>query len=166
MSRSCVARPRNEFISSFHLDNLGCALSTYLGFVNNFCDGVINIYASFDNEEIGSLSMMGADSGFLVEVLKKIMKDLDFDLLSAFENSYMISADNAHAIHPNHPEFSDQNNVCEINKGIVIKYNANLNYTSDGISSAIFKELLKKENLSTQSYTNRSDLRGGSTLVN
>ena len=76
----------------------------------------------------------------------------------------MVSADNAHAIHPNHPEFSDLDNAPKINGGVVIKYNANQKYTTDAISAGIFKSLCNKAGVLVQSYSNRSDLPGGSTL--
>lgn len=76
----------------------------------------------------------------------------------------MVSADNAHAIHPNHPELSDQTNHVVMNKGIVIKYNANQSYTSDALSVALFTDILNKVNVPSQIYTNRSDLVGGGTL--
>lgn len=155
-----------EFLTSFHLDNLCCAFGSYLAFLNNFKDDVINVYASFDNEEVGSLTQQGADSNFFYDYLQKIANDLDFEYLSLIENSFMVSADNAHSLHPNHPEYSDANNKCFLNKGVVVKFNANQKYTSDGLSFAIFKEIFDKKKLNVQIFTNRSDLKGGSTLGN
>ena len=78
----------------------------------------------------------------------------------------MVSADNAHAVHPNHPELSDQLNQVFMNKGIVVKFNAAQSYTTDGLSYGIFNEICKKANVPTQTFTNRADLRGGGTLGN
>lgn len=155
-----------EFISSFHIDNLGCAFSSLEAFLDATKGKNINIYASFDNEEIGSLTQQGADSNFFYDLLTKICKDLDIEYFSTLENSFLISADNAHAHHPNHPEYSDENNKTLLNGGVVIKYNANQSYTSDAYSIAIFKEICERANVSVQYYTNRADLRGGSTLGN
>lgn len=164
--KSYVWGKDKEFLTSFHLDNLCCALGSYLAFVNNFKDDVINVYASFDNEEVGSLTQQGADANFFYDYLQKISNDLGFEYLSMIENSFMVSADNAHGHHPNHPEYSDANNRCFLNKGVVVKFNAQQSYTSDSLSFAIFKEILNKEKLNYQIFTNRSDLRGGSTLGN
>jgi aspartyl aminopeptidase len=81
-----------------------------------------------------------------------------------YQNSMLVSADNAHAVHPAHPEKSDPTNNVHLNKGIVIKYHSSLSYTTDGISAGIFKAICDKAEVSYQDYTNRSDLRGGSTL--
>ena len=80
------------------------------------------------------------------------------------KNSMIVSADNAHAIHPNHPELSDKTNAPLMNKGIVIKHQAGLSYTTDAISEAVFKDVCEKANVPTQSFANRSDKRGGGTL--
>lgn len=156
----------NEFISSFHLDNLECAYGSLYGFINNFNDESINMYCCFDNEEVGSLTRQGADSDFLEVTLKRITESLNIDYYILLAKGMMLSCDNAHALHPNHSEKSDPKNRPMINKGIVIKYNANQTYTSDGLSSAIFKDLLEKHNIPYQYFTNRSDMRGGSTLGN
>lgn len=156
----------DEFISSYHIDNLGCAFSSLEAFCQTDDVKSIAIYASFDNEEIGSLTQQGADSNFFYDVLTKVCKDLDLDYLSMLEQSFLVSADNAHAHHPNHPEFSDCKNKTFLNKGVVIKYNANQSYTSDSYSIAIFKELARRSETPLQYYTNRADLRGGGTLGN
>ncbi len=155
-----------EFISSYHLDDLECSITTLLGFVNTFNDDNINIYASFDNEEVGSLTRQGADSDFLQLVIKRICQSLKLDYHSLLYKSMNLSCDNAHALHPNHPELADPLNKPELNKGLVIKYNANQSYTSDALGFALFKDLLDKKGLLYQVFTNRSDIRGGSTLGN
>lgn len=156
----------DEYLSSFHLDDLACAYSSLMGFINNFNDNNINMFCMFDNEEVGSLTRQGADSDFFESTLKRICKSLDIDYYSLLSNGLMLSCDNAHASHPNHPEISDPVNRPLMNKGIVIKFNGNQSYTSDGLSSAIFKDLLNRFNIAYQYFTNRSDLRGGSTLGN
>ncbi len=156
----------DEFISSFHIDNLGCAYSTFNGFLNAKNSKNINVYASFDNEEVGSLTQQGADSNFLYDILFKISNNLNLDYLNLIDNSFMISADNGHAIHPNHPEYTDVNNKCYINEGIEIKYNAAQSYTSDAFSSGVLIDILNENKIKYQFYTNRSDLRGGGTLGN
>jgi len=155
-----------EFISSFHIDNLECAYTSLKGFINNFNDDNINIYVCFDNEEVGSLTRQGADSDFLEVSLKRICEALKLDYYATISKSMMLSLDNGHALHPNHPEKSDPKNRPLMNKGIVIKYNAAQSYTSDGLSSSIFKELLDRKNIPYQYFANRSDSRGGGTLGN
>ena len=160
----------NEFISSRALDDLQCAYATMTGFINSkeVADR-LNICCVFDNEEVGSLSTQGADSTFLSDVLERINSSLGYDkehLKRAIASGYMISADNAHAIHPNHPEYADPTNKPCLNGGIVIKYNANQKYTTDAVSEAMFKDICKKADVPVQTYVNRSNVAGGSTLGN
>lgn len=158
-----------EFLASGRLDDLSATYSSLLGFLSSKKGKAIKVYASFDNEEVGSLTRQGANSTFLKETLRRIIlalggKNDDFEKTIA--SSFMLSIDNAHADHPNHMEYTDKTTKVEMNKGIVIKYNANQSYTSDALSSAIVKSIMKKNNIPYQEYTNRSDLRGGSTLGN
>ena len=129
----------------------------------------VNVCAVFDNEEVGSSTKQGADSTFLSDVLTRIAvctgKD-EQDLMIAYANSFMLSADNAHAVHPNYPEKADPTNRPYMNKGIVVKYNANQKYTTDAVSAAVFKEICNKTGVPVQTYANRSDILGGSTLGN
>jgi len=156
----------DEFISSFHIDNLECAYTTLVGFVDNFNDNNITVYACFDNEEVGSLTRQGADSDFLECTLRRLADSLKLDYYVLLAKGMMLSCDNAHGVHPNHPEKADKTNRPELNKGVVIKYNANQSYTSDALSSSIFKELLDNNKIPNQFFTNRSDIKGGSTLGN
>ena len=156
----------HEFLSSYHIDNAECAYTTLEGFVNTFNENNINVYACFDNEEVGSLTRQGAASDFLKVTIERISKSLNVDYYSLIANGFMLSCDNAHSVHPNHPELSDPKNRPEMNKGVVIKQNANQSYTSDGLSIALFKSLLDKAKVPYQFFTNRSDIRGGSTLGN
>jgi aspartyl aminopeptidase len=122
-----------------------------------------------DNEEVGSTTKQGANSTFLTDVLDRIAEELGISrsrfcrMLAA---SFLVSADNAHAVHPNHPEFSDPTNKVYMNRGIVIKYNASQKYTTDSVSDAIFSRICDKAGVTTQRYTNRADMPGGSTLGN
>ncbi|MCF0109090.1 MAG: M18 family aminopeptidase [Erysipelotrichaceae bacterium] len=154
------------FVSSHHLDDLESGFTTFMGFIDNFNDYDVNIYAGFDNEETGSLSRQGADSDFMELTLQKIGEGLGFRYEEALARSMYLSTDNAHAVHPAHPEKSDPTNRCEMNKGIVIKFNANQSYTSDALSMNVLTHILKKENIPYQVFTNRSDMRGGGTLGN
>ncbi|MDO4499901.1 MAG: M18 family aminopeptidase [Erysipelotrichaceae bacterium] len=155
-----------EFISSFHIDNLECAYTTLKGFIAGENAENINVYCCFDNEEVGSLTRQGADSDFLETTLRRLADELGLNYYRLLAKGMMLSCDNAHGLHPNHPEKADPTNRPTMNKGIVIKYNANQSYTSDGLSAAIFAELLKTNNIPYQYFTNRSDVKGGSTLGN
>ena len=158
-----------EFISSGKLDDLQCAFSSLKAMINSKNSHAINVFACFDNEEVGSGTKQGALSTFLYDVLVRINDNLGYnkeDYHRAVAKSFMVSCDNAHAVHPNHPEKTDQMNCTYMNKGVVIKYSANQKYTSDAISSAIFKEICKKADVPVQYFANRSDMIGGSTLGN
>lgn len=122
----------------------------------------VNVFCAFNNEETGSLTQQGADSPFLIETLGRIAKNGEIDLQRALNNSFAISADNAHAIHPNATSKSDPTNKVFLNKGVVIKHHTN--YTTDGLSSSIFKQLCKEVKVPYQDFACRSDMRCGSTL--
>lgn len=156
----------NEFITSGHIDNLECAYTSLMGFVDNFNDENINIYASFDNEEVGSLTRQGADSDFIEIVIQRICDDLKLDYTDLLNNGILLSCDNAHGIHPNHTELYDRDNAPVLNKGVVIKYNAAQSYTTDSLSAALFMKLLKDNKLDYQVYANKTGIRGGGTLGN
>lgn len=160
----------NEFMSAPRLDDVMCAFSCIKALTDNKENNKsVNVCVIFDNEEVGSTTKQGADSSFLYDVLSRISmcmgKDSE-DFIRACASSFMLSADNAHAVHPNYKEKADPTNRPYINKGIVIKYNANQKYTTDAISASIFKEICKKVGVEVQSYVNRSDIPGGSTLGN
>ena len=129
----------------------------------------VPVFALFDNEEVGSQTKQGAASTFLYDVLSRINSATGKDgenYLCMLANSFMVSCDNAHSLHPNHPEHADRNHTVTMNGGIVIKYNANQRYTSDGVSSAIFKLICERASVPYQLYCNRADIAGGSTLGN
>lgn len=155
-----------DFLSSPKLDDLSSTYSALLGFLKANGNEAISVYAAFDNEEVGSLTRQGANSTFLKDTLKRIVRFYDYDYEAAVAKSFLLSIDNAHADHPNHPEYTDKTTDIRLNNGIVIKYNANQSYTSDALSSSVIKALMQDLNLHYQEYTNRSDLRGGSTLGN
>lgn len=158
-----------EFISSPKLDDLQCAFTSLKAFVSSYSNKSVNVYCCFDNEEVGSQTKQGAQSTFLVDVLNRINEGLGKnkeDYYRALASSFMLSADNAHSVHPNHPEKSDPTNRVYMNEGVVIKYNANQKYTTDGVSAALFKTLCESVNVPYQTYTNRSDVPGGGTLGN
>ena len=160
----------NEFMSAPRLDDVMCAFSCIKALTDNKGNNKsVNVCAIFDNEEVGSTTKQGADSSFLYDVLSRISmcmgKDSE-DFIRVCASSFMLSADNAHAVHPNYKEKADPTNRPYMNKGIVIKYNANQKYTTDAISASIFKEICKKVGVEVQSYVNRSDILGGSTLGN
>ncbi len=155
------------FISSPRLDDLQCAYTALEAFVGADESGATPVYALFDNEEVGSSTKQGAASTFLYDVLERIAESLGKSAGTyrrAVANSFMVSCDNAHAVHPNHPEYSDKNHTSRMNGGVVIKYNANQKYTTDGVSSAIFKTICERAGVPYQLYCNRADMPGGSTL--
>lgn len=156
----------NEFITSNHIDNLECAYTSLMGFVNNFNENNINLYACFDNEEVGSLTRQGASSDFLQVNLKRISEALKIDYSQLTSKGMMLSCDNAHGLHPNHPELYDKDNAPVLNGGVVIKYNANQSYTTDSISGSLLKKLMIENKIPYQVFANKTGIRGGSTLGN
>ena len=167
--KPCFLGRNKEFLSSPRLDDLSSAYSALYGFLNAKENKAVDVFASFDNEEVGSLTKQGANSTFLKDVLERIAFALDGsldELKQALSASSLFSIDNAHANHPNYPEISDKTTDVERNKGIVVKSNANQSYTSDAFSIAVFKAIAEKAGVNYQYFTNRSDLRGGSTLGN
>lgn len=157
----------NEFLSISRLDDLECAYTSLVAFSEAEADKNINVYCAFDNEEVGSSTKQGAASTLLIDTLKRINSKLNYSpekLACALASSTIISADNAHAVHPNHPQKSDETNRVYMNEGVVIKSNANQKYTTDALSSSIFKSILDDAKVPYQSFTNRSDMAGGGTL--
>ncbi len=154
------------FISAPRLDDLQCAYSALSAFISAGESGATKVYALFDNEEVGSHTKQGAASTFLYDTLERICSVSGKDYRRAVANSFMVSCDNAHSIHPNHPEYADKNHTVRMNGGVVIKYNANQKYTTDGVSAAIFKLVCERADVPYQCYCNRADMPGGSTLGN
>ena len=159
-----------DYVSAPRLDDLQCAFASLTAFVESADSLVVNsaipVYALFDNEEVGSQTKQGAASTFLFDVLSRAAAALGKDYSRLVANSFMVSCDNAHAVHPNHPEFADRNHSVYMNGGVVIKYNANQKYTSDAVSVALFKLVCDEAKAPVQYYANRADMPGGSTLGN
>ena len=158
-----------EYISSSRLDDQECVFSSLFGFMDAKPTDYVAMHLVFDNEEVGSTTKQGAASSFLKDTLERISDGLGRtrqQYLSAIAGSFMISADNAHAVHPNYQDKADPVNRPVMNRGIVIKYNANQKYTTDAVSAANFKLLCKEAGVPFQTFTNRSDMPGGSTLGN
>lgn len=159
----------NELISSGRLDDLECVYTSLRGFVEAENKNHINVFAVFDNEEVGSVTKQGAMSTFLASTLDRVNTALGKskeEYYRAIAKSMLISCDNAHAVHPNHPELFDVKNRPVLNQGIAIKESANQKYTTDAFSRAILKKILEKKNIPYQTFANRSDIAGGSTLGN
>ncbi len=153
-----------EFISGPALDDLACAWGTVQGFLNARDNCCVPVFCAFDDEEVGSNSPQGAASTILEFVLERICDALDLDIHRMLAQSFLVSADNAHGIHPNHPELADAANAPVLGYGVVVKFNAAQRYTTDGVSASIFRRVCEKAEVPTQNYTNRPDIRGGSTL--
>lgn len=167
--KASVIGLNGEFISSGRLDDLQCAFGTLKGFLAARPEKSIAVYCAFDNEEVGSMTKQGADSSFLRCILERISAALGRSrdgFMASLSSSFMISADNAHAVHSNHPELEDPSHRPVPNGGIVIKYSANQKYTTDAVSGAVMKEICRKAGVPVQIFYNRSDLPGGSTLGN
>ena len=154
----------NEFLLAPRLDDLGCVYTSVRAFLDSEgCENAIPVLAIFDNEEVGSETKQGAASTFLDMTLSAIAGD-EKRYRAALCDSFMLSADNAHAIHPNHPELSDGANAPVLGGGVAVKYNANQRYTTDALSDAIFRSIAEKAGVKVQNYANRADMLGGSTL--
>lgn len=159
----------NEYMSCAKLDDLECAFSSMKAFIKGGSKESVSVCAIFDNEEVGSSTKQGANSTFMYDVLRRINQNLgrsEEDYYTAVASSFMLSADNAHALHPNHPAVTDPTNLVFLNEGIVIKHNANQKYTTDAVSSALFQSMCKEHQVPVQNFVNRSDIAGGSTLGN
>ena len=158
-----------EYFSSPRIDDLQCAYSALRGFLASKPASALKLYCIFDNEEVGSGTKQGAKSTFLTDTLERINASLGFGtekLRTAAASGFMLSADNGHAVHPNHAELADKTSRPVMNGGILIKHNANQKYTTDSVSDAVFKTICERAGVPYQSYTNRSDMPGGSTLGN
>ena len=158
-----------QFFSCGRIDDLECAWGCVKALTGAENAEGIAVCAVFDNEEVGSRSKQGADSNFLYDTLTRIGRALgasDGEIRAAMADGFMVSADNAHAVHPNHPELYDKQNRVYMNQGIVIKHNANQKYTTDAVSDALFTLVCEKAGVPVQHFTNRSDMVGGSTLGN
>lgn len=156
----------DEFISSPKLDDLECVYSSLAALTASKKSGAVKVMLVADNEEVGSTTKQGAASTFLRHTLSRICDAFGADMRIAAAKSMLLSADNAHSVHPNNPALADATHKPQMNKGVVIKYNASQLYTTDAISSAVFREICARADVPLQVFANRSDMRGGSTLGN
>ncbi len=157
--------PEKEFVSSPRLDDLQCVYAALEGFRRGKPRQSAAVLAVFDNEEVGSQTRQGADSEFLKDVLRRIhlsAQRTQEEFCQAMAQSFLVSADNAHALHPNHPEKADPDNKPLMNGGIVIKFSPK--YATDGESAAVWREICRMADVPVQIYMNRSDIPGGATL--
>lgn len=156
-----------EFISSPRLDDLEMVHAGIVALTRSEAAATTNVMACFDNEEVGSTTKQGADSQLLSNLLERIVLSMGGDrqdFFRAIAKSFMISADSAHAVHPNSGEKHDPQNRPLINKGPVIKVSGNMRYTTDSNSSAVYAQICKDANIPFQWFVNRSDSMGGSTI--
>lgn len=158
-----------EFFSCGRIDDLQCAFGSLEGFLAGGNAHSVSVHAVLDNEEVGSTTKQGAASTFLLDTLKRLNTALgrtQEQYLTALASSFMVSADNAHGVHPNYTDKADPTNRPYLNGGIVIKFNANQKYTTDAVSAGVFRSVCEKAGVPVQTFTNRSDMAGGSTLGN
>ena len=153
-----------DYISAPRMDDLQCAFAALQGFLTAGESQSAAVYCLFDNEEVGSQTKQGAASTFLRETLERICDALGLTLRTMAAGSFLLSCDNAHAVHPNHPEYADKNHAVRMNGGVVIKYNASQRYTTDAVSAALFQTVCEAAGVPFQRYANRPDMAGGSTL--
>ena len=153
---------KEEFISAQGLDDLACVWGCAEGFMNAEDSAAVPVLCVFDNEEIGSGTLQGAGSTGLIDVLERICRCQGWELNRLLATSFMVSADNAHALHPNHPELSDAANAPVLGGGVVVKFHGDHRYTTDGMSAALFRKL--SGGVPLQTFYNRADMPSGSTL--
>ena len=166
-TRGTCLGAKNEFILAPRLDDLGCVFGLLEGFLAAKASGSVPVFCAFDNEEVGSQTRQGAASSLLRDTLRRVTQSLgmtDGHLARMLDESFLLSCDNAHAQHPNHPEFADAGNCPYLNEGVVLKFNANQRYATSGVSAALYRKLCEKAGAKVQVYANRSDIPGGSTL--
>lgn len=166
---ACTFGVHNEFISSGRLDDLSMCYAGLEALIASDTTDTTQVLALFDNEETGSQTKQGAGSPFLAYILKRIamsQSHTEEAYYQAVERAFMISADNAHAWHPNYPEKYDPTNHPMLGGGPVIKFNAAQKYASDAVSAAVFAGLCEKAGVPCQRFVNHSDVAGGSTLGN
>ena len=154
----------DEFVSDPALDDLQCAYGCFRGFMEAEEAASVPVFALLDNEEVGSLTKQGADGTFLADLVSRVCAAMGRDRAEAVANSFLVSADNAHAVHPNHPEYHDATHRPVMNGGPVIKHG--VRYATDGAAQAVFTALCRRAGVPVQHFSNRSDLAGGSTLGN
>ena len=166
---ACTFGVHNEFISSGRLDDLSMCFAGLEALLASPQADATKVLAIFDNEETGSQTKQGAGSPFLASIIKRIalaQSGTEEAFYQAIERAFMVSADNAHAWHPNYSEKYDPTNHPVLGGGPVIKFNAAQKYASDAVSAAVFAEICSKAGVPCQRFVNHSDVAGGSTLGN
>ena len=160
--------PEDEFISAPKLDDLMCVYGTLAGFLKaEVSETILQMHCVFDNEEVGSRSKQGAGSTFLADCISRIREEMGLtvsEIQAACQCGMMLSADNVHAVHPNFTDKADPVSRPAMNGGIVLKYQAGQLYTTDAVSGAWVRKLCAGEGIPVQTFVNRSDMRGGTTL--
>lgn len=154
LKKECILSPR--------IDDLACVYPALKGFISQKKNQNNTIFCAFNSEEIGSLTKEGADSSFLMDILKRIIAQEEKELSTILNNSTILSADNTHATHPNHPGNSDINNEALLNKGIVISKDSSS--TTDSITSSLFKGICESAHVPYQDFVSKNDMTSGSTL--
>lgn len=160
-----------EWFMSPRIDDLECAYTTLYGFLNpaGAVADSVDAWALFDNEEVGSSSRQGAQGTFLADVMARI--ELFYGMnreqsIMARANGMLLSADNGHAVHPNHPEKNDPEHLITLGGGVVLKFNASQRYTTSGLMAAVFRKICAQAGVPVQVFYNRADMAGGSTVGN
>lgn len=169
LQKGCVWGAAQEFVSAPRLDDLMCVFASLEAFLAARNPGSVNVFCCFDNEEVGSNTKQGAMSTLLRDVLVRTVEALGMgaaEYRRALAKSMLVSCDNAHAVHPNHPEKHDQKNRCRLNGGLAVKEAANQHYCTDAFSRAAFVAVCRRAGVPLQTFANRSDMAGGSTLGN
>ncbi len=151
----------NELLVSPRIDNLTSVYASFKSFINENSDN-IKVFCSFNNEEIGSLTEEGADSNFLIDTIKRICANKDIDITTSLANSFIISSDNTHAVHPNHTEYADDTGMVFMGEGFAIVREEGS--STNGVSSSIIKTICDENNIKYQDSTSKNDISGGSTL--
>ena len=166
-TKAAITGADASMISAPHLDDLQCTFASLEGFLHAEASASIPVMAVFDNEEVGSTSLQGANGTFLEDTLHRIEECLHLthdDFCSCCASSFVLSADNSHAVHPNYPEKADPTHHPKMNGGIVLKYAASTSYLTDAVSSALVEDLCSTNSIPVQHFSNHSNIPGGSTL--
>lgn len=166
--KACLLGVNNELISAPKIDNLASVYAGLFALIEGINDKEqINVFVGFDNEEIGSSTKQGADSNYLLNFLERIYLSLGIgreEFLRGISNSFLVSADGAHAAHPGFLSKMDPTNMPKLNEGVVFKISANQRYTSDAYSIGVIKQIIKDKKIKTQNFVNNSNEVGGSTI--
>ena len=160
---------KQEFLSAPRIDDTACAYASLRAITDTAAPKSLALHAVFDNEEVGSSSMQGASSTFLSDTIHRIalaMSMRDEEELCMLADSFLLSADNGHALHPNYPQKCDPTNRPVMGRGVLLKFAGNQKYTTDAYSAAEVRRIAQKAGIALQDYHNQSDIPGGSTLGN